>query len=303
MTKKSQGLNRPLDLDKFEDSDGLSTQKLNLGLWIVSHRQWFVVAIIVLLIALSAIFYGYSIYNYIDYYFIGGVQEQQNIADLTNIPIVSEAQRLKNIALKITQKPPQFFINNNKYDLLVGVTNPNDRLIANISYCFLNGTTELACGSALILPGESKYLTVLGQDLKSRPDTLAFNVKDVTWQRLDAHTYPDWPGFSSSHLLFSTSQVEFKSAAASGLSEKLNLNTLSFSLTNTSAYNYWEAPFTILLLQNDNIVGVNTYTFEQFLSGQTRTAKMTWADSISSISDIKVVPDINILDDTIFMKY
>jgi hypothetical protein len=303
MTKIGQGLDRPLDLDKFEDSGGLSTQKLNLGLWIVSHRRWFVVGTIALLITLSAIFYGYSIYNYIDYYFIGGVQEQQNIEDLTTMPIISEAQRLRNIAQKITQDSPQFFINNNKYDLLVKATNPNDRLIAYVDYCFLNGAIELSCGSAAILPSESKYLIVLGKELDARPNSLAWTIKDVTWQRLDAHTYPDWPGFSASHLSFAVSQVEFKSAAASGLSEKLNLNNLSFDLKNTSAYNYWEAKFVVLLLQNNAIVGVNTYTLEQFLSGQTRTAKMTWADSISTITDIKVVPDINILDDTIFMKY
>ena len=303
MAKKEQNLDQSLDLNKFQDLGGFTSKKLNLGLWIVSHRRYFITGTIVLLIALSAAFYGYTIYSYIDYYFFGGQVEKQNIAELTNMNVLSDTQKLKALAQKLIDYPPQVFFNNCKYDFLVKVTNPNDRLFANFSYCFLSNSATTTCGTTLILPSETKYLTALGVKLDNPPGNLGLNINNVAWQRLNAHNYPDWPSFSQAHLNFTLGQTEFKSAAASGLSEKLNINTLQFNFTNNSAFSYWEAPLTIILFEGADPVGVTTYTLDQFLSGQTQAVKLTWVDDFNQISDVKVLPNINIMDDSIYMKY
>jgi hypothetical protein len=303
MAKKDEDLSQYLDLNKFQDKGGVTVKRLNFGLWVVSHRKYFIIGTIIFLIGFSAVFYGYTIYSYIDYYFISGEKERQNLEQLLNIPIVSEDQRLKSGALKLVDYPPQFFMSNQKYDLLGKVTNPNSTIYVTISYCFNDAGAELACSTALLFPGETKYLSILGVDLSNRPANLTFVIKDTAWQRLNAHVYPNWDDFYKTHLNFSVSQVQFKSAAASGLSEKLNLDSLEFSLTNNSAFNYWEVPFDIVYFEGNNVVGVNATTIANFLSGETRAVKLTWADSLTHISDIKVLPAINIMDDSVYKKY
>lgn len=303
MAKKDENLNQYLDLNKFQDTGGVTTKKLNFGLWIVMHRKLFIIGAIVVLIGISAMFYGYTIYSYIDYYFISGPKEAQNLEQLLTIPAISDTQRLNSAALTLVNYPAQVFDSNGKFDLLGKVTNPNPTIYATISYCFDDNGADLACSSALIFAGETKYLPILGADLKSKPANLTFVIKSTAWQRLNAHIYPSWSDFYNAHLNFSVTGVEFKSASASGLSEKLNLDTLQFNIANNSAYNYWEVPFNIIYLEGDSVVGVNRTTISSFLSGETRPVKLTWTDSIAHISDIKVLPDINIMDDSVFKNY
>ncbi len=296
-------LGKNLDLNRYQDSGGITTKKLNLGLWIVSHKRQFILGVTGVLIALSAIFYGYSIYNYIDYLYFGGKAERLAVEQMATVSAVDEAQRIKNAAKKLEESAPQVFLNNGKYDFLAQVKNSNTNFFANFNYCFNDGSADLACGSTFILPDETKYITIFSSELKFKPVNVSVVIKDITWQRLDLHKYPDWKSYAASHLNFVVANAAFKTSDMSGLSEKIGLDILDFDITNQTAYNYWEVPVNIILSANGTPVAINHYFLNEFISGSKRSAHLSWPDSIPKPDQITVIPSLNILDDNIFMKY
>ncbi|PJA09536.1 hypothetical protein COX68_02630 [Candidatus Falkowbacteria bacterium CG_4_10_14_0_2_um_filter_41_15] len=296
-------LNKNLDLNRYQDSGGITTKRLNLGLWIVSHRRQFILGVIGVLIGVSAIFYGYAIYNYVDYLFFGGKAERLAVEQMATVSPIDEQQRIKNAAQVLVGSVPQVFLNNDKYDFLAKVKNSNTNFFANFNYCFLDGATELACGSTFILPDETKYVTVFATALKYQPLNVELVVKDINWQRLDFHKYPDWKNFAISHLNFVIENAAFKTSDISGLSEKIGLDILEFDINNKTAYNYWEVPVNIILLSGGSPVAINHYVLPEFKSGDKKSVRISWPDSIPKPDQISVIPNLNIADESILMKY
>lgn len=296
-------LGKDLDLNRYQEVGGITTKKLNLGLWIVSHRRQFVLGLTGVLIAASVIFYGYSIYNYIDYLYFGGKAERLAVEQMATVSVIDEEQRIKNAAKKLEESAPQVFLNNDKYDFLAKVKNSNTNFFADFSYCFTDGTTELACGSTFILPDETKYITVFATELKYKPSGVKIVIKNVSWRRLDLHKYPDWKNFALGHLNFAVENASFKTSDVSGLSEKIGLDILEFDITNKTAYNYWEVPVNIILSASGNPVAINHYILNEFGSGSKKSVRLSWPDSVPKPDQISVIPNLNIADDSIFMKY
>jgi hypothetical protein len=274
-----------------------------LGLWIVSHRRQFILGVIGVLIGVSAIFYGYAIYNYVDYLFFGGKAERLALEQMATVSPVDEQQRIKNAAQVLVGLEPQVFLNNEKYDFLAKVKNSNMNFFADLNYCFVEGTTELACGTTFILPDETKYVTIFAIDLKYRPVNVGIVIKGINWQRLDLHKYPDWKNFAIGHLNFVIENAAFKGSEASGLSEKIGLDILEFDINNKTAYNYWEVPVNIILLSGGSPVAINHYVLNEFKSGDKKSVRISWPDSIPKPDQISVIPNLNIADESIFMKY
>ncbi|MEI7451769.1 MAG: hypothetical protein WCK37_01045 [Candidatus Falkowbacteria bacterium] len=296
------GLSQGIDLNKFEDSEGITLNKMNIGLWLVAHRRRFILIFIGFLIAMSAIFYGYTIYGYVDYLFFGGQRERLAIEELTKTPSVSEEQRLQAQAKPIETSVPQAFANAGNYDFLAKINNPNDKFFVSFDYCFTDSGKDLACAKTFLLPSENTYVAVFNST-STVQSQLGFRMFNTKWERLNLHIYPDWKSFASDHINFSTSDINFKSSQDSGLSEKISLNSLDFKVSNNSAYNFWEAPFTILMFNGPAVVAINHYTLSSFMSGEIRPIKISWAGSVAAVNKLEVYPEINILNDSVFMKY
>jgi len=296
------GLSQSIDLNKFQDSGGITLSKMNIGLWIVANRRRFFWGFIIFLIVLSAIFYGYTLYNYVDYLFFGGQKERAAIEELTKTPSISESQRIQSQAKPIENSAAQFFISSGRYDFLVKLNNPNDKFFVNFDYCFTDAGKDIACSKSFLLPTENRYLASFNNELTGLAQ-LGFRIYNLKWDRINLHTYPDWANFYATHINFSSSDVDFKTAQESGLSEKLSFNTLDFKISNNSAYNFWDAPFLIVMFNGQTPAAINHYSVNNFLSGEVRPVKITWTDTVTSVERLEIFPEINILDDTVFMKY
>ena len=94
----------------------------------------------------------------------------------------------------------------------------------------------------------------------------------------------------------SFSNQQFTPAAANTVSEKVPLNSLTFSISNNSAYSYYEVPLNIALTDNGNIVYIDQYSASNLLSNQSQNVKITWPGDFESVTGISITPDINILD-------
>ncbi|MDD5031798.1 MAG: hypothetical protein PHR36_02005 [Patescibacteria group bacterium] len=295
---------KEIDLSRYPSNFGPSSRKLALGLWIIEHRKRLKTALIVFLAVVAGISWSYTIYGFA-YYIVRGMNEDESLASqITRDLVVGHDYILELAPADLVFSSPQIFkTGEDKYDLLAEIRNPNPRYWASFSYCFSVDNKEADCEEGFILPEETKIVSALAKDFRSRPAGLTFAIKKISWARVNPRQFPDWENFRDEHLNLAVESIKFTPASGSGLSEKLNLNNLEFTITNNTPFNYWEVPFNILLYRGSSIIGINRYTALELMSKEKREVKMSWLGSLSSPGDIKITPEINILKDDIYIKY
>jgi hypothetical protein len=142
----------------------------------------------------------------------------------------------------------------------------------------------------------------LGLKSTIRPSNIKFSLNNVDWKKINPHTIPDWEKYKNDRLKIDIKNVSFKPAATSELSEKINLNSLTFSANNTSAYGFWDAPLSIVLYRSNKIVGLNQYSLKEFASYNTREISLTWPGDLSGVNDIDITPEVNIMDENNYLN-
>jgi len=292
-----------VDIEKYKDIEGISTKKLNFGLWITEHKKQFRMSLIIFLIVVAATSWAYTIYGFA-YYFSRGMKEDEILVkDLLASNTIGHDYIVKISAQDLIYSSVNVLRTGSKYDFLTEIKNPNEKHWASFRYCFLIQGKEVDCSGGFILPKETKYLMSLAQEFEYQPTNIQFVVRDLKWQRINAHKYPDWQQFKDEHLNFEIKEVGFSPAESSGLSEKLSFNLLEFTTRNNTPYNYWEVVFNILLSRGSSIVGVNKYTVAEFMSGEEKFIQINWPDNLGRVNDIEIIPEINIIQDGIYIKY
>ena len=297
MSKKENldGRNKDIDLKNYNDKAGVGLKRMNFGLWVAEHRRRMIKIFIIFLILLSAFFFIYS-----SYYFVVYLTSGDPNAQLLNDNLSFSARQAPGV-LEIS--PLQIFSGDGQADLAIQITNPNEKFLANFSYCFKLGDKDVACGQDFILPAEKKHILALASEFSGSRSEVSFSISDIFWRRIDAHQIPSWTDFYSQRLDFAISDLNFTTAALSGLSDKVNLNTLDFSVKNQTAYSYYEAPLNIFLYSGSDLIAVNRYRLQSFLSGETRAVKISWPGRFDAVNRTEVAPDINIMDNNVYLKY
>lgn len=289
---------------RYKDQSGLTMRKLNIGLWYIEHKNILYKILIGFLIFISAVSWPYVIYSFAFYLSRGMADDQALLNDLVN------SGRINHEAI-VGLSPKELSFSsismlsagNNKYDFFTRVSNPNGRHGAEFFYYFSVGDKNTKSLNGFILPGESKYLLSLGNEFEFRPTNTQLKINGLEWVAIDRHKIPDWKNYNDSRLNISVSGVNFILSDQTGLSDKLKLNNLEFTAENKSVFNYWDVDFIILLYGGSNIVGVNNYSLNEFMSGQTKQVSISWPGEIGRVGKIEIFPEINILNDNIYIDY
>lgn len=284
-----------MNLNKYKDRDGLSLKRMNFGLWLSESRAKIMKIIIIFLIVLSAFFFVYSSYNYI-IYFLTSANNKDEIS-LVDTGILSPRQ-----VSELIIGTPQVFRSGGGYDMAVSLKNPNDKYSGTYSFCFYANETDIKCSSDFILPGEEKYATALGQKIDDQA-VIGFKITNINWQRFDNRKIPNWATFANEHLNFRIENLNLVLAERSGLSEKIGLDLLSFSIVNNTNFGYYEVPLLITFYSGEDLVGVNSYLLKNFKSGETKFVRLSWPGGLGNISRTEIRPYLNILDDNIYLNY
>ncbi len=294
----SKDKNTPeIDLNKYKDLDGLTLKKMNFGLWLAEHRAKIVKVFIAFLIAISAFFFIYSTYNYIKYFLTSSSKEDEAANNQVNV--VSQ----RNLAADLIVGSPQIFRSGDNYDLVVLIKNPNDKFTAHFQFCFLSGDLNVNCSTGYIMPSEQKYVLALGQKIDSGAPQVSFKITNTAWQRIDNHTIPDWVSYANQRLNFNYENIRLAPANESGLSEKIGLDSLEFSITNRNNYGYYEVPLNIAFYDGNELVGVNRYIVKNFLAGETRNVRMSWLGGLPGNARTEIRPELDLLDNNIYLNY
>lgn len=285
--------NKKIDLDKYYKTPGSpSVRTLNFGLWLATNRRLFFRSFILFLILICAGFFIYSGYHYFMYFFGNQAENDKLLGPSVSNQVLSQ----KNLYSDLVFSAPQVFGNKGSYDLAVKIKNPNDKFVARFNYCFTKAGQDIICLPGFVFPQEEKYLLALGQDL-SGSEQISFGLRDISWSRLSAHTYPDWPWFYKNHTNFVISELRFNQQEAIP-----DFNSLEFTLSNQTPYNFWSVPFNILVFNGSNLIGVNSYTAKDFLSKETIAVKLSWPGRLGSARTVSIVPNLDIISPDIYIK-
>lgn len=281
--------------DNFNPDDYLDKKflrRMNVGLWLSENRKNIIKAIVVLLILISATFFIYSVYNLIIYLKAG------NPADgLVDDNFVRNQNQLQPLTLSQVQ----VFSNNSKSDLVILLNNSNPRFYANFDYCFKRGELEVSCGQSFILPNSEKYILAFGVETLSGGEDFSFSISRISWQRVSREII-DYQSFHNEHLNFNIHDINFK-PSTSRSSANIDLNSLEFSFENLSPYSYYEVPLNILFFDGENLKGVNRHVINNFYTGETRQISLTWTSDLREVTRTLILPEINIFNEEVFLKY
>lgn len=288
--------NNDINLGKYSNRNK-SLSKANLGLWLLEHKRHMILLIIVVLGGASLLLYSFFFYNLFDYLRYGRDQ-QAAINELSTVNVGAGSQRL---AMPLETIQDDFFQHDQVYDFMAKVKNPNTNFFAKVSYCFVGDQKDLACADSIVFPEEEKYLLIISKKIENNPKNIEFKVKNVFWERVDIRKYPNWKEYYDLRANFKTDNIKFEKETSSSAGK--NFNNLNFTIENQSPYNYWEVPLQIILMNRGSVVGVNTYNISEFRSSDLKDIKMTWPNSVSSVSDVKILLNLNVLDESNYISY
>ena len=78
---------------------------------------------------------------------------------------------------------------------------------------------------------------------------------------------------------------------------------MRFDVINKSAYNFWQPRFVVFVLKRDKVIAVTQTILDSINSGEQKTESLNIFQAIPRGVDLKIVPDINILNPDVFKSF
>lgn len=301
MNLKNTSQYNKINIDKYEDVEGITTKQLNFNLWIIKHKKLLKNIFIILLVIISITLWFYTIYEF-THYIVKGIEEDKLlVVELIQTSGISHNNILKSSVKNLIIFPVIALKSNKKHDLVVEIKNPNTKHWGNFQYCFLNQQAEIECGKNFILPNETKHILSLSNTFKNESTNIKFVIKQITWHRIKFNKIPDWGKFKNEHLGIAVDNIKINSIK-DALDDKINLNILEFAVVNNTVYNYWEVMFNILFYNNNTVVGANKYILSEFMSGQKQQIQINLLNNTENSDNIKIIPEVNIMESSVYLK-
>lgn len=283
----------------YEDpSADFSEGQLKFASWYVSHKLLLKKIFIGFLIGLNVIFWGYGLYGLVNHYFIEGPRLDQALRELGHSPDLAAIRaRVEPQSLEIGTASI-LAAGKGEYDLSAKVSNQNPAWRAEFDYNFIADGQAFPVKHGFILPTEEKFLINLGVESPARIRSASIEISNLRWQRVDAHEISDYEAWSSERLNFVFENVKFSPAV---ITDGITVSRVTFNARNLTAYSFWDVGFYIFLYRGSSLLTINYITLEEFLSGQTRQVEVSWFEALPAVTQVKVVPEVNIFDPKIYM--
>ena len=274
--------------------DNLSEQQFEAGSWYVEHKLQLKAALTVFLVVWCVVFGGYAIWGMVKLFLIEypGYRQMQRDAGLNYVNFAA-LENAKPIDVRSVQV---FAAGAGKADAVAIIRNPNARFAATFRYQFVGEGASPPELEGFILPGDEKPLLSLGIQTQTSFRSARLEIREVKWERVDAHEIADWAAYRSSHLALSGEDVVFTPAQTQGQNSRV-----TFTAKNASAYSYWNVRFIVLLYRGQSIAAVNAIELSNLRSGESRPASVTWFENVPSVTKTEIRSEVNILDQSAFI--
>lgn len=272
--------------------ENLKDKELEAAIWYVKHRELLRKIALGLFIVVDVVLVGWVLFS-VGRDFVSGPQRQQQDAELTqtlSLAKTSAPGRPQDLQLGSVE----LLTISQATDVVAKVRNPNPQWAVQFEYTIgLGEKVEKFPG--FLLPEEERpfFRTIKG----GSSGQVVFNIDQVSWRRIDARITPEVASFKAERLNFATSEPQFIPA-----SDVRGLSRATVRLTNKTAYSYFAPKFIVLLYRGSRLIGIQSVVVDRFVSGETRTIETSWFDRIGAVSNIEVVPEIDIFDPSVYLK-
>ncbi|HBF67408.1 MAG TPA: hypothetical protein DDW36_03220 [Candidatus Magasanikbacteria bacterium] len=296
MADKQQNLLQKQYVEEYVDPiTGVTGRQLKLGYWWLTHKSKFARIGVILLIVLDVYLVTASSIAWGLYLFRGQEQQTLLLQELAAGQATHENWRLahKPESMQVIARSV-FAGRGDKYDFAAELTNPNPNWLIFFDYRFVFSGGDTPWRSSFLLPGEIGIKTELGFEWARRPREAEFEIQNIKWVRMTAHIVDDVGKYLKDRLDFVvTGGVIVKVEDAS--------NILSFEVRNNTPFSYWRVPFYVGLYSGTRLVAVEYIIIEPFRAGETRSVNIATTLTGGSISDVKLYPEINVFDKSVFL--
>ncbi len=267
--------------------------------WLFLHKRLFRRLFIILLILFNVIVWGIFFY-YLVLYIIYTPAHRMMLFELTEdrIDFIAYHQQIAIRPLIVTNTTAIFLSHDargNRYSFVAEVKNPNEIWFAKIvSYNFVwdGGQTEIK--KSFFSPGEEKYLISLNEISSILPTNLSLEIRDINWQRVR----PEHREKLKIIKEFSFQVTNFTPAIE--LEGKILPASLRFEVENSSAYSFKNVEVFIAIYRGEKIINFDTVVIKSWLRGEKRTINLNLTNPVSFLTEIKIVPQLNLLEPTVF---
>lgn len=278
----------------------LNDDDLKKSYWYVTHRILFRKIGIGALMVFSLGLVLYGLVGLINFYSSG----ERDITNLTtsvtrdrmNMDLLAEANKPKDLSLGETKvlKGNQGYV-----DFVTEIFNPNAQwTIQSLEYYFLIGEDKTESRKDFVLPGQTKYLILFNHASNTTAVNAQLVIENIEWEKV-----PDFQSLQDRMLSFDFENAKVLSSSSSGISDEEKISVVSFDILNKTSYNYWEPKFVILLIRGDQLIAVADTFVDGLATGEKKTESINIIQSLPSSTKIQVLPDINILDPTVFKSF
>jgi len=278
------------------DTENLTTKQLRFARWYLEHKQRLKSVLIIFLIILDVVIWGWTIYQTVIYFSLTKSHEEM-LKELTT-------ERIDYLAMHKHFQPLDLEISDvkilsqdkNQYDFIVEIRNPDGKwMITSIEYNFILDDENSEVQKTFILPNQTKYLFRLGQKLASRPQNIQFVIKSIQRRRVRPEQR------ATLEIISKLIIKDIKFAYTVPEEKMIAMPQLSFTIENQSVYGFWEAPLIIAMYQQNQLTSLNTLVIKNLKAGETRLIEFNWPSSLPAEANISIQPDINVFDQTAFM--
>ncbi len=254
------------------------------------------------LIIFDVVTIGSSVFSFVTYGVADSFSERSMIG-----AIVDTKNYLHSVTMSVAAKPLKvsdplvFSLGDDRVDFYVELTNPNADWVASFQYAFTYGETTTPETRGFILPNEeAKPFTNLAIHTTSVPKSAVLVITNLTWTRINRHAIDDFSAWQAERMNVGFSNITFD---ANLQIDATRVGQTTFTATNLSAYGYWAPSFTVVLLRNGKVVGVNKTTIPEFTAGEARDVVVNWFGTVPQANETRIVPDVDILDPSVYMPF
>jgi len=252
------------------------------------------------LIALSVLVWGYSLWGLLDAYAISYPRESRITRE-----IALNQQLLAGLATDIPQNVSLSSVDvyqttDGRFDMSVELTNPNGQWWAEFNYHFNLSGEQTPIQNGYVLPQNKQILTQLGYKPKTpggRSATLI--IDNVRWHRVDPSVVgSSYKNYLGERLALSFQDLKYDTNITLGTTK---VGQSSFTLVNNAAYGFWSLELVVRLYRGGSVVAVNSIKLDKILPGERRPIQLTWLDNVPSVTQTEIIPQVNVLDSSVFL--
>ena len=270
-------------------------KQYSFSLWWVNHRDQIKKISLWILIGIDTLLVLVVLWGFLDSFALSYGKEQRAVAE--TVVYNQEDLRAYSVARAaspLTESDTRIFsIGDQRFDFYANVENPNLDWWAEFTYKFTYDGGETKTVKSFILPNKSKPVVELAVTSSISLRDVTFQILDTTWHRVDHTSIKDYVTWEKDRL-----NLEIKDAVyfeATKIEDK-PISRTSFSVENNTAFSYYRPTFYILLKKGSSVVGVNRTILETLESGAKQQVDLNWFGVLPSVSQIEVIPEINLFD-------